>query len=86
MTDDLKDRFEQASKDVKSLSQRPSDDDMLALYALYKQATEGDVSGDKPGFFDFVARAKYEAWEALQGTAADEAMQRYIDKVRALGA
>ena len=86
MTDDLKDRFEQASKDVKALPQRPSDDDMLTLYALYKQATEGDVSADKPGFFDFVARAKYEAWEALQGTAADEAMQRYIDKVRALGA
>ena len=86
MTDDLKDRFEQASKDVKALPQRPSDDDMLTLYALYKQATEGDVSGDKPGFFDFVARAKYEAWEALRGTSADEAMQRYIDKVRALGA
>lgn len=86
MTDDLKDRFAQASKDVKALSQRPGDDDMLALYALYKQATEGDVSGDKPGFFDFVARAKYEAWEALQGTSAEVAMQRYIDKVRALGA
>lgn len=86
MADDLKARFEQASVDVKGLAQRPSDNDMLTLYALYKQATEGDVSGDKPGFFDFVARAKYEAWEALQGTAADEAMQRYIDKVRALGA
>lgn len=86
MTDDLKARFEQASVDVKGLSKRPSDDDMLALYALYKQATEGDVSGDKPGFFDFVARAKYEAWEALQGTAAEQAMQRYIDKVRSLGA
>jgi len=86
MADDLKARFEQASVDVKSLSQRPSDNDMLSLYALYKQATEGDVSGDKPGFFDFVARAKYEAWEGLKGTGADEAMQQYIDKVRALGA
>jgi len=86
MTDDLKARFEQASVDVKGLTKRPGDDDMLALYALYKQATEGDVSGDKPGFFDFVARAKYEAWEALQGTAAEQAMQRYIDKVRSLGA
>jgi diazepam-binding inhibitor (GABA receptor modulator, acyl-CoA-binding protein) len=86
MTDDLKARFEQASADVKGLSQRPSDNDMLTLYALYKQATEGDASGEKPGFFDFVARAKYEAWEALQGTATEEAMQRYIDKVRALGA
>ncbi|HUG99231.1 MAG TPA: acyl-CoA-binding protein [Gammaproteobacteria bacterium] len=86
MTDDLKDRFEQASKDVKALPERPSDNDMLTLYALYKQATEGDASGEKPGFFDFVARAKYEAWEALQGTVAEEAMRRYIDKVRALGA
>jgi diazepam-binding inhibitor (GABA receptor modulator, acyl-CoA-binding protein) len=67
-------------------SPAPGDNDMLTLYALYKQATEGDVTGDKPGFFDFVARAKYEAWERLQGTAAEEAMQRYIDKVRALGA
>lgn len=86
MTDDLKARFEQASVDVKSLTQRPSDNDMLSLYALYKQATEGDVSGDKPGFFDFVARAKYEAWEELQGIGAEEAMQKYIDKVRSLGA
>lgn len=86
MADDLKARFEQASVDVKALKQRPSDNDMLALYALYKQATEGDVSGSKPGFFDFVARAKYEAWEALQGTTSEEAMQRYIDKVRSLGA
>jgi diazepam-binding inhibitor (GABA receptor modulator, acyl-CoA-binding protein) len=84
--DDIKARFEQASRDVKTLPQRPSDNDMLALYALYKQSTEGDVSGDKPGFFDFVARAKYEAWEALQGTGKEEAMQRYIDKVRSLGA
>jgi diazepam-binding inhibitor (GABA receptor modulator, acyl-CoA-binding protein) len=86
MGDDLKTRFEQAAVDVKGLSSRPSDNDMLALYALYKQATEGDVAGDKPGFFDFVARAKYEAWEALKGTSADQAMQQYIDRVRALGA
>lgn len=86
MTDDLKSRFEQASVDVKGLSKRPSDDDMLSLYALYKQATEGDVSGKKPGFLDFVGRAKFEAWEALQGTSSKEAMQRYVDKVRSLGA
>ena len=86
MTDELKARFEQASIDIKALEQRPSDNDMLALYALYKQGTEGDAKGEKPGFFDFVARAKYEAWEGLQGTSAEEAMQRYIDKVRSLGA
>jgi len=86
MADDLKAKFEQASKDIKGLSKRPSDDDLLDLYALYKQATDGDASGDKPGFFDFVARAKFEAWEGLAGTSAKDAMKRYIDKVRALGA
>ena len=86
MADDLKARFEQAVADVKGLKQRPSDNDLLDLYALYKQATDGDVSGDKPGMFNFVARAKYEAWEGLQGTSAKDAMKRYIDKVRALGA
>jgi diazepam-binding inhibitor (GABA receptor modulator, acyl-CoA-binding protein) len=86
MTDDLKARFEQAAVDVKGLSQRPSDNDMLSLYALYKQATEGDVAGEKPGFFDFVGRAKYEAWEGLRGVSAEDAMKRYIDKVKALGA
>lgn len=86
MTDDLKTRFKQAAVDVKALAKRPSDNDMLDLYALYKQATDGDVAGDKPGFFDFVARAKFEAWESLQGTSAEQAMQRYIDKVRSLGA
>jgi diazepam-binding inhibitor (GABA receptor modulator, acyl-CoA-binding protein) len=85
MTDDLKARFEQATVDAKSLPQRPGDNDLLVLYALYKQSTEGDVAGEKPGFFDFVARAKYEAWEGLKGTAPEEAMQRYIDKVGSLG-
>jgi acyl-CoA-binding protein len=84
MGDDLKTRFEQASKDVKKLSERPSDDDMLSLYALYKQATDGDVSGSKPGMFDFVGRAKFEAWSELKGTDAETAMKRYIDKVKKL--
>ncbi len=84
MSGDLKATFEQAVKDVKKLAERPSDDDMLALYALYKQATSGDVSGDKPGMFDFVGRAKYEAWAELEGTDSDAAMKKYIDKVKAL--
>lgn len=86
MSEDLKAQFEQAAVDVKSLEKRPSDNDLLALYALYKQGTEGDVSGEKPGFFDFVARAKYEAWEELSGVSTEDAMRRYIDKVRSLGA
>lgn len=86
MADDLKARFEQATVDVKGLSKRPGDDDMLSLYALFKQATDGDVSGKKPGMFDFVGRAKFEAWEKLRGTSTEDAMKRYIDKVRSLGA
>ena len=78
---DLKTAFEQATRDVQNLPERPDNDALLRLYALYKQATEGDISGDKPGFFDFVGTAKYEAWAKLTGTSRDEAMQRYIDLV-----
>ncbi len=81
---ELNDAFENAQKDVKKLSQRPDDATMLKLYALYKQGTAGDVQGDKPGFFDFVGAAKYEAWEKLQGTSSDEAKQQYVDLVTQL--
>ena len=81
---DLKTTFEQAAEDVKKLAQRPDNDTLLKLYALFKQGSEGDVSGPKPGFFDFVGTAKYEAWAKLKGTKADEAMQKYIDLVQKL--
>ena len=58
---------------------------MLKLYALYKQGTAGDVTGDKPGFFDFVALAKYEAWAQLEGMSVADAQGRYIELVRELG-
>ena len=83
---DLKAEFEQAQKDVKTLTERPSNDDMLALDATYKQATDGDVSGTRPGMLDMVGRAKYDAWAKLKGTDSDSAMQAYIAKVRELGA
>lgn len=83
---DLKSRFEQASKDVQSLPERPDNDTLLRLYALYKQGSEGDVSGPKPGFFDFVGTAKYEAWAKLKGTTSEEAMKKYIDLVKKLTA
>jgi acyl-CoA-binding protein len=86
MSDDLRSEFEQAAADVKGLPSKPGDDDLLELYALYKQATDGDVSGSKPGFFDLVGRAKFEAWGELAGTSAEDAMTRYIEKVRSLGA
>ena len=83
---DLKSRFEQAAKDVQGLSERPDNDTLLRLYAFYKQGSEGDVAGPKPGFFDFVGTAKFEAWTKLKGTAPDEAMQKYVDLVGKLTA
>lgn len=81
---DLLSRFEQATKDVQSLTERPDNDTLLRLYALYKQGSEGDVHGDKPGFFDFVGTAKYEAWAKLKGTAQDDAKNKYIELVKKL--
>ncbi|WP_374248218.1 acyl-CoA-binding protein [Thermomonas sp.] len=83
---DLKALFEQAAKDVHALTERPDNDTLLRLYALYKQGSEGDVSGPKPGFFDFVGTAKYEAWTKLKGTAQDQAMRKYVDLVKKLTA
>lgn len=81
---DLKSRFEAASVAVKALSDRPDNDTLLQLYALYKQGAEGDVSGPKPGFFDFVGTAKYEAWAKLAGTSQEDAMEKYIALVNKL--
>lgn len=81
---DLQTRFEQAAQDVQTLSERPDNETLLRLYALYKQGSEGDVSGPKPGFFDFVGTAKYEAWSKLKGMPPDEAKQKYIDLVKKL--
>lgn len=78
-------RFEQAATAAKSLREKPDNDTLLQLYALYKQGSAGDVSGEKPGFFDFVGAAKYEAWEKLKGLSPDDAMKQYIDLVRKLG-
>ena len=78
-------QFENAAVAAKSLPEKPDDNKLLELYALYKQATTGDVSGDKPGFFDFVGAAKFEAWEKLQGTSEQDAQSRYIELVTNLG-
>lgn len=80
----LKTQFETAVADSKKLSERPSNDILLKLYALYKQSTEGDVTGKRPGFTDLVGRAKFDAWAAAKGTATDAAMQQYIDLVHSL--
>lgn len=85
MTDVISE-FEQAATDVKQLGERPDNDTLLKLYALYKQGSEGDMAGPKPGFFDFVGTAKYEAWAKLRGMSHEEAQQKYIELVRKLEA
>lgn len=84
MSNELDKAFEQAAQDVRKLPERPDNETLLRLYALYKQGSEGDVRGDKPGFFDFAGAAKYEAWEKLQGTERDDARRRYVDLVHRL--
>ena len=81
---DLKAAFEQAIADSKSLPEKPDNMTLLKLYALYKQATQGDATGERPGFSDFVGRAKWDAWDELKGKTSDEAMQQYIDLVESL--
>lgn len=79
------DAFELAASAAKNLPERPDDQTMLKLYALYKQGSAGDVSGDKPGFFDFVGAAKFEAWEKLKGTTEEDARKQYVELVKKLG-
>lgn len=74
----LQEQFEQAYKDVNTLTERPSNEDLLSLYGAYKQATEGDNNTERPGGFDFKAAAKYNAWEKLKGTSKEQAMKQYI--------
>lgn len=76
--------FEQAQQDVNTLSKKPGNDTLLKLYALYKQGTEGDVSGERPGGFDFKGAAKYDAWEQQQGKSTEAAQQEYVALVRQL--
>lgn len=81
---DLQHEFEQAAVDIQQLGNRPDNDTLLKLYALYKQGSEGDLHGTQPGFFDFVGTAKYEAWMQLNGVPELEAKRRYIALVRQL--
>jgi acyl-CoA-binding protein len=82
---DLKQQFEQAAADSKTLNERPGNETLLQLYSLYKQSTEGDVDTEPPSNpFDFVNKAKYEAWASLKGKSKEDAMQEYIDLIKKL--
>jgi diazepam-binding inhibitor (GABA receptor modulating acyl-CoA-binding protein) len=80
----LKAAFETAVADSKKLPEKPDNMTLLQIYSLYKQSTEGDVEGKRPGFTDMVGRAKYDAWATLKGKTADEAMQEYVDLIESL--
>lgn len=80
----LEEQFEAAKTRVTELPEKPSNEKMLELYALNKQATIGDINIEKPGMFDFVAAAKFNAWSAKKGMAKEEAQQQYIDFVNGL--
>ncbi len=81
---DLKAQFETAVAESKQLPEKPDNMTLLKIYALYKQATAGDVDGKRPGFGDMVGRAKWDAWNGFKGTSADDAMQQYVDLIESL--
>ena len=81
---DLKTRFEQAVADSKTLPEKPDNMTLLKIYALYKQASSGDVEGRRPGFGDMVGRAKWDAWNEAKGKPGETAMQEYIDLIESL--
>lgn len=81
---DLQADFERATAESKQLPERPDNATLLRLYALFKQATQGDVQGERPGLTDFAGRAKWDAWQALRGTAGPDAMRQYVALVQEL--
>ena len=81
---DLTALFDAAVANSKNLSERPDNATMLKIYALYKQGTSGDNTEKKPGFSDMVGRAKWDAWNKLNGTSSDDAKQQYIDLIQSL--
>lgn len=80
----MSDAFNKAAEDAKKLPTRPSDDDLLKLYGLYKQATVGDCNTDRPGMLDFKGKAKWDAWNALKGKSKEDAENEYIAFVKKL--
>lgn len=76
--------FQAAAAEAQSLPSKPSNENLLKLYAFYKQATSGDVTGSRPGFTDMVGRAKYDAWAKVKGQTSEQAQQGYVDLVEQL--
>lgn len=81
---DLTEEFNKAVSQSKELTKRPSNEELLDLYSLFKQGSEGDVTGERPGGFDFKAIAKYDAWASKKGLSKEDAMKQYIDLMKKL--
>jgi acyl-CoA-binding protein len=81
---DLQASFEAAVAASKTLSERPDNQTLLRIYALYKQATAGDAEGKRPGFGDMIGRAKFDAWAEIKGTGREDAMQQYVALIDSL--
>lgn len=77
----IQQQFADAQEKVKTLTQRPSNEELLDLYALFKQATDGDNNTSKPGMFDMKGQFKWKAWKDKSGMSKDDAMQSYINLV-----
>ena len=82
----LQEQFNQALIDSKNLPERPDNLTLLKIYALFKQGSSGDATGDRPGMTDFVGRAKFDTWATLKGTTQEDAMQQYTDLIAELKA
>lgn len=80
----LQAQFDQAVADSKNLPERPDNMTLLKIYALFKQASVGDATGERPGFTDMVGRAKWDAWDALKGMSKQDAMRQYVDLIEEL--
>ena len=80
----LQAQFAQAQQEANSLAERPDNNTILKLYALYKQATQGDATGEQPNSFDFVRRAKFDAWNGVKGISKEDSMRQYIELVASL--
>jgi acyl-CoA-binding protein len=80
----LQEQFAQAQADSKNLPERPDNMTLLKIYGLFKQASSGDATGERPGFTDMVGRAKFDAWDGFKGTSKDDAMQQYVDLIEEL--
>ncbi|MET3107565.1 diazepam-binding inhibitor (GABA receptor modulating acyl-CoA-binding protein) [Oxalobacteraceae bacterium GrIS 2.11] len=80
----LPEQFAQAQAESKNLDERPDNMTLLKMYALFKQGSSGDASGERPGFADMIGRAKWDAWHALAGTSQEDAQQQYVDLINEL--